>query len=92
MFVMLMTIHKIGTLLAYLASASLVGSVTFSYIQCLWNSLKTNEMSIQTIDAAFDALQSLLSFRNFGLLLNFKLISFIAIIAWSVLDHSVLPQ
>ncbi|KAG8532407.1 uncharacterized protein KY384_002892 [Bacidia gigantensis] len=50
--------------------------------QYLWKTIKRTENTVKTIDAAFDALHSLLSFLNLEVLSKFGFVSFIAIIAW----------
>ena len=76
---------RIGTALAFITQISLVGSVHFAYVQCLWRALKSSEISIQAVNAGFDVTSSLLSFTNVEMLSNLRLASFLALIAWLVM-------
>lgn len=76
---------RIGTALAFIAQISLVGSVHFAYVQCLWRALKSSVISVQAVDAGFDVTSSLLSFTNVEMLSKLKLASLLALIAWSVM-------
>ena len=63
-----------------------MGSVHFAYTQCLWRALKRSVISVRGVDAGFDITCSLLSFANVEVLLKLRLASFLALIAWSVLN------
>ncbi len=76
---------RIGTALAFITQISLVGSVHFAYVQCLWGALKRSVISVRAVDAGFDVTSSLLSFANLEMLYKLRLASFLALIAWSVL-------
>ena len=73
---------RIGTVLAYLAQVCLVGSVYFSYVQCLWRALKNSRISVRAVNAGFDATNSLMSFLNLEMISKLRLASVLAVIAW----------
>ena len=75
---------RIGTALAFMTQTSLVGSIYFAYVQCLWRALKSSPISVRAVDAGFDVTSSLLSFTNVEMLSKLRLASFLALIAWSV--------
>ena len=76
---------RIGTALAFITQTSLVGSVYFAYVQCLWRALKSSVISVQAVDAGFGVTSNLLSFTNVEMLSTLRLASFLALIAWSVM-------
>ena len=79
-------LDRIGTALAFLTQISLVGSLHFAYTQCLWRALKRSVISMREVDAGFNVTSNLLSFTNVEMLLKLRLASFLALIAWSVLN------
>jgi hypothetical protein len=59
-----------------------VCSVGFAYTQWLWRTLKTTEVSIEGLDAAFDADASIISLLNKEMLSKIKVGSILALIIW----------
>ena len=68
--------------MAFITQVSLVSSVGFAYTQWLWKTLKTTEVSIEGLDAAFSADASIVSLLNKEMLWKIKVGSTLALIIW----------
>ena len=73
---------RIGTALAYFSSACFIGSATFAYIQCLWRGAKKSELSVKSLDDAFQFTQSLWTFVNLEAIFKLRLAALIALVTW----------
>jgi hypothetical protein len=73
---------RYGTTFAFITQGALVGSVGIAYTQWLWKTLRTNEISVSGLDAAFAADTQIVSLLNVDMLRNIKIGSLLALVAW----------
>ena len=73
---------RLGTTLAFLSTICLTYSMTKSYTQCLFRDLRSHTLSLRGLDAAFAAMNDLLSFLNGEMWMMAKLASSLALLTW----------
>jgi hypothetical protein len=71
-----------GSTLAYVTQISLVASVGVAYTQWLWRTLSTRALTVECLDAAFDADQAIISLLNREFLRKVHVGAVLALICW----------
>lgn len=74
--------YRFGTTFAFVTQVSLAASVAVAATQCLWRSLRRANLSLSTIDAAFDSHNNMVTFLNLQLFTKLKVATFLALVAW----------
>lgn len=77
-----LTRFRIGNAFAFLAKCCFCSAANIAFLQWLWRTLREKYISVQGIDAAFSATQTLFSFSSWEMLSKVKVGSLLALLTW----------
>ncbi|KAF9631158.1 hypothetical protein BFW01_g2020 [Lasiodiplodia theobromae] len=75
---------RIGNAFAFLAKCCFCSAANIAFLQWLWKTLREKYISVQGIDAAFSATQTLVSFASREMLSKVKVGSVLALLTWCI--------
>ena len=81
---LMLIMRSLGSTLAYVTQIALVASVGVAYTQWLWRTLSTKALTVECLDAAFDADTAIVSLLNREFVRKVHIGAALAALCWFV--------